>query len=421
MYAITPAIAETISAAFNTINIRINGVQQAYVGQSYQREDGKWIPLSINYDGSIYLPLRRVSELLDKDIGWEASTNTALINDKWTPTPIPPAPTPPPPTPIPTPTPTPIPTVAPTQPPDTGQIHSPTPTPIANKFDNVRNMVASDTNIVLLRHDGTVLVGGNNDKNQYDARTWTGIVSVYIHRDTIYGVTNIGTVRFTGSATTLTNTISTWSGITMLAISDNKILGLRNTGEVLSTMPGDGTSALVNIVSITPYACLQSGGSVVLYGGVIPLGGTIPVYEHSLGDAAGWTSVSKIYGDYNWLIGIRSDGTILYTGDYFTSQLDLRTVGNWFRITEMSFGTSIYLANHRIAGITPEGNVLLAGPRYLSGSLREPVDMGKFTNAKFVCATATYVAVLRTDGVLVAEGYTQNNYDPISIYIDSIR
>lgn len=79
-----PVIAGGIDVLFNSINIIVNGKKVAGVGDSYILENGKSMPYSILYNGTTYLPMRKVSEILDKDVYWDGNTKTAEINNKTT-------------------------------------------------------------------------------------------------------------------------------------------------------------------------------------------------------------------------------------------------------------------------------------------------------------------------------------------------
>ncbi len=60
----------------------MNGTQVAAKGQSYILTDGSAIPYSLNYNGTVYLPIRKVSELVGKDIGYDGKSSTISISDK---------------------------------------------------------------------------------------------------------------------------------------------------------------------------------------------------------------------------------------------------------------------------------------------------------------------------------------------------
>lgn len=69
---LTPGIAadlkKVVEANLNTANIVVNG----------QKVDGD----NLEYNDSLYIPLRKVSEALGKDVSWNAETKTAEITDK---------------------------------------------------------------------------------------------------------------------------------------------------------------------------------------------------------------------------------------------------------------------------------------------------------------------------------------------------
>lgn len=62
------SISKTISVVFNQINIVVDGTKV--------NSD------NILYNGTTYVPLRTISEMLDKEVKWDGVTNTASINSK---------------------------------------------------------------------------------------------------------------------------------------------------------------------------------------------------------------------------------------------------------------------------------------------------------------------------------------------------
>jgi len=60
-------VTKQIEVLFNTINIVVNGE--------------KVVADNMVHEGTTYVPLRAISELLNKDIIWEGETKTAYIND----------------------------------------------------------------------------------------------------------------------------------------------------------------------------------------------------------------------------------------------------------------------------------------------------------------------------------------------------
>lgn len=73
-----------ISANLNSVNIQVDGAPVANIGDSYALADGTQVPYSLLYSGTTYLPMRKVAELTGKDVGYNADTKTAVIQDKVT-------------------------------------------------------------------------------------------------------------------------------------------------------------------------------------------------------------------------------------------------------------------------------------------------------------------------------------------------
>ncbi len=61
------SITQQIEVLFNAINIKVNGTDVTVD--------------NILYNGTTYVPLRAVSKMLDKKVGWDPETGTASIND----------------------------------------------------------------------------------------------------------------------------------------------------------------------------------------------------------------------------------------------------------------------------------------------------------------------------------------------------
>ncbi len=77
-----PVIADTLEALKNSVNISLNGEEIASVDENYTLQNGAKVPYSILYEGTTYLPVRKISELLNVGIGWDNDTRTVLIETK---------------------------------------------------------------------------------------------------------------------------------------------------------------------------------------------------------------------------------------------------------------------------------------------------------------------------------------------------
>lgn len=81
--ATAPVIADGIEAALNSVSISLNGDIVAESGESYTLRNGTEVPYSILYEGTTYLPVRKLSELLGIEIGWDNDTRTVEIYDTF--------------------------------------------------------------------------------------------------------------------------------------------------------------------------------------------------------------------------------------------------------------------------------------------------------------------------------------------------
>ena len=96
----------------NTVNIVANGSTLSRAGENYALQSGVNVPSSISYTdekggGTIYLPVRRLSEALGVEIAWDGTSNSVVVGEgaqQVVPTS----------TPAPKPTPAPMPTPQPT-------------------------------------------------------------------------------------------------------------------------------------------------------------------------------------------------------------------------------------------------------------------------------------------------------------------
>ena len=76
-----PVLAASVDVIFNPLNIVINGVKAGNKGENYTLSNGSEVPFSIVYKGTTYLPLRKLAELVGKDIVLDSATDTVHLND----------------------------------------------------------------------------------------------------------------------------------------------------------------------------------------------------------------------------------------------------------------------------------------------------------------------------------------------------
>ena len=65
---------------FNYINILLDGKVVAERGEIFTLDSGMVLPYSILYEGTTYLPMRKLAEILGMEVLYDADTKTASIN-----------------------------------------------------------------------------------------------------------------------------------------------------------------------------------------------------------------------------------------------------------------------------------------------------------------------------------------------------
>lgn len=80
------AIAYSASqVSFNMVNIGTGSSTLATKGNDYRLENGSYVPYSITYTderggGTVYLPIRKISEFTQTSVSWDAATNHVIVN-----------------------------------------------------------------------------------------------------------------------------------------------------------------------------------------------------------------------------------------------------------------------------------------------------------------------------------------------------
>lgn len=74
-----PAVAQNIDAYFNTVRINVDGVDAIQWNDEIELSDGTTAPTSIIYNGTTYLPMRKLSELFCKTVYWNGDSKTVSV------------------------------------------------------------------------------------------------------------------------------------------------------------------------------------------------------------------------------------------------------------------------------------------------------------------------------------------------------
>ena len=195
-----------------------------------------------------------------------------------------------------------------------------------------------------LRSDGTVVVTGSDAQylngNMIDG--WTEITQVEVGYHSLLALTQDGYVLYTGNVNTGEQDYGRsdcvdWYGVKKLIKGDEHIVAINADGSMDSVGMNNVSQCSVDrfrdvIDAATGCQCtyvLHADGTVDVIGGN-------PQYNYGQLDAANWTDIIAIECGDRFVIGLKSDGTVVAAGDNEYGQKNVRT---WTNIVAIYAGT----------------------------------------------------------------------------------
>lgn len=78
--ALAASAKTRIEVIVNSVDIKLNGGKVGSKDMNYTLSNGDQVPFSMIYKGTTYLPIRKLSELLGIEVGWDGATNTITLD-----------------------------------------------------------------------------------------------------------------------------------------------------------------------------------------------------------------------------------------------------------------------------------------------------------------------------------------------------
>lgn len=170
---------------------------------------------------------------------------------------------------------------------------------------------------------------------------------------------------------------------------------LFNDGTVYSEMFKDKSALsewkdIVNIGASCSklVAGVRSNGTVLIYGDDY-------LIESNKIDVSNWTDIIDIAVGVNYIVGLKSDGTVIATGSNTYKQLE---VGDWKDIKSIAVSDNPDGACHTL-GLKADGTVVAAGNNF-DGQC----NVSGWKDIIQICAGRFYSVGLKSDGTVVATG-----------------
>ena len=214
----------------------------------------------------------------------------------------------------------------------------------ASYWTNIAQISGYGDLLAGLRSDGTVVVTGTDAQylngNMIDG--WTDIVQVEVSYHGLLVLTRDGYVLYTGNINTGEQDYGRsecvdWPGVKKLIKGDEHIVAINSDGSMDSAGMNNVNQCAVSgfgdvIDAATGCQCtyiLHADGTVNVIGGN-------PKYDFGQFDAADWTDIIAIECGDRFVIGLKSDGTVVAAGDNEYGQKNVRT---WTNIVAIYAGT----------------------------------------------------------------------------------
>ena len=286
---------------------------------------------------------------------------------------------------------------------------------------------ASDYHTVGLKADGTVVAVGMNAHGQCDVSGWTDIVAILAEGEPFIeqngeipigytvGLMSDGTLITTGSNTYGQCDVSEWTDVINLT-SDNvryenstsvHVVGLRVDGTVL--IAGENTKNWSDIVSEWTDIVSVSINSQRIVGlksdGTTIYTSTDQVrwgYDPTRYDASGWTDIVQIYNSLQHTIALRKDGTVIALGNDFL--YDHSSVSHWKDIVSINVNNSYSVA------LKADGTVIGIG----YDDQNQAKGFSGWHDIAAVYTSSIHTVGIKHDGTAVATGFNEYGQCDIS-------
>ena len=210
-------------------------------------------------------------------------------------------------------------------------------------WKDVVKVSAGVNHIAGLTSSGTVYAMGYNNHNRCMTYEWTDIIDIHAGNEVTVGLKSDGTVIATGGATAF----EYWKDVVSLTGLGDRVYGLTENGEVYARHSNGTIMSDVKSIHTNVYFALfiKNDGTVV---------GNDPEYSHYYSGIENWAGVKDIAMSHcNLSAGLMEDGTVKLIGlDKTVARCD---VSEWNDIVAVAVG------DYHVVGLKSDGTVVASG------------------------------------------------------------
>lgn len=279
---------------------------------------------------------------------------------------------------------------------------------------HTHRICAGASSVAVLLDDGTVQCTLDSSDDQYiaprgDWKTWTDIVDIDMNEEILAAVKADGTVVWDGGRVReyeylndpeTMGVIDKWENVVQVSAGFDCIAALRadGTAEVTGgiwTEDLSETSGFTQVAVYDAFFALRADGTVYCYSPWVYEGQT---WEY---DVSAWTDITQISAGFDHAVGLKSDGTVVATGNNDCGQCE---VSDWTDIVQ------VYAGRDHTFGLKSDGTVVWCGESLMNG---EELALGGWTDIVEVSGFFDHTIGLKSDGSIVYAG-AADRYNPIS-------
>jgi alpha-tubulin suppressor-like RCC1 family protein len=257
--------------------------------------------------------------------------------------------------------------------------------------DKWRNIVAVSGSgfrghTVGLKADGTVVAVGNNEKGQCNTGDWRNIVAVASGDSHTVGLKADGTVVAVGRNNFGECNTGDWRNIVAVVTGDSQTVGLKADGTVVAVGNVGNTNSWRDIVAVSASGPvgLKADGTVVAVGGN-------PYGQCNTGD---WHKIVAVSAGGSHTVGLKADGTVVAVGLNGYGQCN---TGDWRDIV------AVITSSSHTVGLKSDGTVVAVG-----NNEKGQCNTGDWCDIVAVVTGGSHTVGLKKDGTVVAVGNVSN-------------
>ncbi len=205
-----------------------------------------------------------------------------------------------------------------------------------SEWQSIVALAAGDHHVVGLMQDGSLVASGLNQYGQLNVEEWNNIVSVSAGSNHTVGLGQDGVAICVGDNNEGQCGVQQWTNIKMISASGNATIAqLDDNSFVVAGDTSFNLDELKNKQYIQDFA-FSKDYFIALYED-----GTVACVSDMPCDVVAWTQIESVEANYENVVGLAKNGTVIALGDDTYNQL--RT-GDWHSQVDVAIGENFIVA-----------------------------------------------------------------------------